>query len=230
MTTSKTGSRGKRDQLYPLDDLLVTFHRSVAGTAWRWRTELITFSGLAASFFWLWSQLHVLLLTGLVLAAFLGLVFGLPWSRRFTVARIWCVLARHRFQRLCWEARLHTRSGRLPAVLWVRPTRVGERLWISCRAGISAEDFTQHSDELRAACYARDARVTRNVRWSQLVTIDIIRRDTLAARNVVDSPLSRLAAVYDSPPAGPAVVPSVLVEDDIPEWPEGPGLDSSPAA
>ena len=50
-----------------------------------------------------------------------------------------------------------------------------------CRAGICAEDFDAHTGELRAACYARDARVTRNRRWSQLVTIDIIRRDTLAA-------------------------------------------------
>ena len=50
-----------------------------------------------------------------------------------------------------------------------------------CRAGICAEDFEAHTGELRAACYARDARVTRNRRWSQLVTIDIIRRDTLAA-------------------------------------------------
>ncbi len=42
-----------------------------------------------------------------------------------------------------------------------------------------------------AACYARDARVTRNSRWSQLVTIDIIRRDTLAAKQSVASPLVR---------------------------------------
>jgi hypothetical protein len=197
--STKTSSRGKRDNLYPLDDLLVTFHRSVAGTAWRWRTEL---------------------------------VFGLPWPRRFTVARIWCVLARHRFQRLCWEARLHTRSGRLPAVLWVRPTRVGERLWISCRAGISAEDFTQHSDELRAACYARDARVTRNVRWSQLVTIDIIRRDTLAAKNMVDSPLSRLTTSYGVEIDSPAdwLTDPGTFGGDTPMWPNNPGLDDFPAA
>ena len=58
-----------------------------------------------------------------------------------------------------------------------------------CRAGISAEDFQDRTEELRAACYARDARVTRNRRWSHLVTIDIIRRDTLAAKNTITSPL-----------------------------------------
>ena len=58
-----------------------------------------------------------------------------------------------------------------------------------CRAGISAEDFQDRTEELRAACYARDARVTRNRRWSHLVTIDIIRRDTLAAGHTITSPL-----------------------------------------
>jgi hypothetical protein len=241
---ASTKSRGKRDQLYALDDLFVTVHRSPAGLAWRWRTELTTLSGLLAAFLWLWSQLHVLLLAGLVLAAFLGLVFGLPWSRRFVVARFWCVLARHRFQRLCWEVRLHTRAGRLPVVMWTRPTKVGERLFVWCRAGVAAEDFTRHTGELRAACYARDARVTRNTRWSQLVTIDIIRRDTLAASHQVGTPLTRLLAVYGDqvtdqdtwtwmPQEEPDTIPGPAVDDDTdtpPAWPDGPGLGELPAA
>ncbi len=97
------------------------------------------------------------------------------------------------------EARLHTRSGRLPLVLWTRPTKVGERAHILCRAGICAEDFEAHIGELRAACYARDARVTRNIRWSQLVTIDIIRRDTLAASQSVSSPLQALGPARHRP-------------------------------
>ena len=46
---------------------------------------------------------------------------AVPHSRRFITRRFWCVLARHRLQRLCYEARLHTRSGRLPLILWTRP-------------------------------------------------------------------------------------------------------------
>ena len=124
------------------------------------------------------------------------MTFAVPHSRRFITRRAWCVLARHRLQRLCYEARLHTRSGRLPLILWTRPTRVGERTWVLCRAGICAEDFEAHIGELRAACYARDARVTRNRRWSHLITIDIIRRDTLAANQLISSPLERLTAHY----------------------------------
>jgi hypothetical protein len=217
MANNKASSRGKRDEMYSLDRLLVSVHHSAAGTAWRWRTELTTLGSQAAALLWLSSQLHSIIWAALVLVAALAVVLILPWSRRFVMARFWCVLARHRFQRLCWEARLHTRAGRLPVILWTRPTKVGERLFVWCRAGIAAEDFEQHTGELRAACYARDARVTRNPRWSQLVTIDIIRRDTLAARNAVYSPLKALTAHGRAAAAAPAV-PDL----SQPAWPDGP--------
>ena len=135
-----------------------------------------------------------------------GLVLAVPHSRRFITAP---VLVRR------WPATGSSgcagKPGCTPApagcplILWTRPTKVGERLTVLCRAGICAEDFEAHIGELRAACYAREARVTRNRRWSQLVTIDIIRRDTLAARHTVTSPLQRLhRASYHLEP-GPAI-------------------------
>ncbi len=166
--------RNQRNNPYALDDLFVRFHRTAAGVAWRWRTELAILTLTAAA---LWRLAHLI--------TYPTAAGVLPWPRR----RFWCVLTRHRIQRLCWEARLHTRSGRLPLILWTRPTKVGIRLHLLCRAGICAEDFDAHRGELRAACYAREARVTRNRKWSQLVTIDIIRHDTLAAGNTIISPL-----------------------------------------
>ncbi len=88
-----------------------------------------------------------------------------------------------------------------------------------CRAGICAEDFEAHIGELRAACYARDARVTRNRRWSHLVTIDIIRRDTLAASHTVASPLERLVAHYQIGQLTP-----------VPDPDQGEGQGEDPAA
>ena len=228
MTSTKT--RGQRDDMYSFDKFIVKAHRSAAGTAWRWRTELTVLGGLLAALWWLSRQITVIW-AAVVLAAAIGILFAVPWSRRFTTRRLWCVLARHRFHRLCWEARLHTRAGRLPVVLWTRPTKVGERLFVWCRAGISAEDFEQHTGELRAACCARDARVTRNTSWSQLVTIDIIRRDTLAAKHQVGSPLTRLSAVYAdvlaSQPGGtPAIadlVPAQANGSPLP-WPQEPPI------
>ncbi len=180
--------RNQRNNPYPFDDLLVTFHRSAAGVAWRWRTELAILGAIGTG---TWRLAQAITLTWAL--AVLGVtVTGLPllpWTRRYLASRAWCVLARHRLQRLCYEARLHTRTGRLPLILWIRPTKVGERAHILCRAGICAEDFEAHIGEIRAACYAREARVSRNPRWSQLVTLDIIRHDTLAASKTVPSPL-----------------------------------------
>ena len=79
------------------------------------------------------------------------------------------------------ELRLTTRAGRLPLVLWLAPTPVGERVWLWCPAGISPEDIADEIDGIRAACCARDIRVTRDRRWAALVTVDVIRRDPLAA-------------------------------------------------
>jgi hypothetical protein len=197
--SKNTGSRSQVNP-YQLDDLFVKFHRTPAGIAWRWRAELAILAILAA-LLWRLSILITITWAAVVMAAALSLLAGVPHSRRFTTRRIWCILTRHRIHRLCYEARLHTRSGRLPLVLWIRPTQVGERAWVLCRAGISAEDFADRINHLRGACYARDARVTRHNRWSHLVTIDIIRRDTLAAGNTIASPLARLTAHYSDHPA-----------------------------
>jgi hypothetical protein len=185
MSNTSRNHRTQRNNPYVLDGLAVAFHHTAAGIAWRWRTELAILTIITAAV-WRLSLLITLTWAAVVVGLALAVLGVLPWTRR----RFWCLLARHRIQRLCYEARLHTRSGRLPLVLWVRPTKVGERLYLLCRAGICAEDFQAHIGELRAACYAREARVTRNTRWSHLVTIDIIRRDTLAAGNTVPSPLT----------------------------------------
>jgi hypothetical protein len=191
-------SRNQRNNPYVLDGFFVSFHHSAAGTAWRWRTELTILAALAAAL-WRLATLITITWAAVALAALTAALIAIPAARRFISRRFWCVLARHRIQRLCYEARLHTRSGRLPLVLWTHPTKVGERARVLCRAGICAEDFEAHIGELRAACYARDARVTRSQRWSQLVTIDIIRRDTLAATQHVASPLPGLPARQPAP-------------------------------
>jgi hypothetical protein len=197
-SSARGGSRSQRNNPYVIDDLLVRFHRSAAGVGWRWRTELAILTAAIAA---LWRLSYLLPLTwaAVALGGLLLAVLAVPGSRRFTARRFWCVLGRHRLQRLCYEARLHTRSGRLPLILWTRPTKVGERAHILCRAGICAEDFEAHTGEIRAACYARDARLTRHPRWSQLVTIDVIRRDTLAAAHQVASPLTQIRP--ELPPA-----------------------------
>jgi hypothetical protein len=85
---------------------------------------------------------------------------------------------------------MHTRSGRLPLVLRIFPTQVGERAVIWCRAGICAADFEANAAELAAGCYARSARIEGHRRWTQIVILDIVRRDTLAPHHVITSGLA----------------------------------------
>jgi hypothetical protein len=198
-----SGSRNQRNNPYVIDGLAVRFHHTAAGVAWRWRTEL-TLLTFAAAAVWRLALLITIIWAAVVLAAFISIMLAVPVTRRFAARRFWCVLTRHRIQRLCYEARLHTRSGRIPLVLWIRPTKVGERAWVLCRAGICVEDFQAHLGELRAACFARDARAAHNPRWSHLVTIDIVRRDTLAASNVIPSPLTKTRRVFPPPQEGEA--------------------------
>src|SRR5215469_3992722 len=165
--------RNHRNNPYTLDRMFAQVHHSAAGTLWRSRTELGALATVTAS---AWELASVITL-------------ALPWTRQFAVRRAWCVISRHRIQRVCYETRMHTRSGRLPLVLRITPTEVGERALIWCRAGICAEDFEAHAGEIAAACYARQARISVSKRRAQLVTLDIVRRDTLASHNVITSGL-----------------------------------------
>jgi hypothetical protein len=184
MPVKPSTRRNERNSPYAFDGMGGRFHHTAAGALWRWRTELATTGGFGAALGWLAHTITlywaVAVLGSLALAA--GLI---PHSRRFITRHVWCVITRHRLQHLCWEARLHTRAGRLPLILRIKPTKVGECALIWCRAGICAEDFEAHRGEIRAACYARDAQVTRHRRWSQLVTIDIVRHDPLTADNTI---------------------------------------------
>ena len=193
ITVAKSSSaRNHRNNPYVLDRAFVRVHHSAAGTLFRVRTELATITAIMAGG---WELAKAITLTWAVVIFMATAVVAtvLPWSRRFVIRRAWCVLSRHRIQKVCYETRMHTRSGRLPLVLRIHPTRVGERALIWCRAGICAADFEAHTPEIAAACYARQARVEGNKRWAQLLNVDIVRRDTLGAHHVVSSGVARMS-------------------------------------
>ncbi len=159
---------------------------------WRNLPEIIT----AALVWWTWSHTSAVLgaPVTLVLAVVLAIaVVAVPRSRLATVATFGLWLTRRRLSAALREVRLATRAGRLPITLWLAPTPVGERVWLWCRVGISAEDIADETDRLRAACVARDVRVIRSPRLGALVTVEVIRRDPLTATRVVTSPLAEFA-------------------------------------
>jgi hypothetical protein len=187
-----SSARNHRNNPYVLDRAFVRVHHSAAGTLFRFRTELATLTTTAAGS---WELAKAITLTWalVTLTITATVVTVVPWTRRFIVRRAWCVLSRHRIQKVCYETRMHTRSGRLPLVLRIHPTQVGERALIWCRAGICAADFEAHAQEIAAACYARQARVEGNKRWAQLVTVDIVRHDTLGTHQVIPPGIARMS-------------------------------------
>ena len=191
MTKSSPG-RNHRNNPYVLDRAFVRVHHSAAGTLFRFRTELATLTATTAGGWELAKAITLTWAVAIVMTA-AAVVTALPWSRRFVIRRAWCVLSRHRIQKVCYETRMHTRSGRLPLVLRIHPTKVGERALIWCRAGICAADFEAHTPEIAAACYARQARVEGNRRWAQLLNLDIVRHDTLGAHHVVASGVAQMS-------------------------------------
>jgi hypothetical protein len=179
-------TRSDRNNPYIVEGWMVDFHRSKLGIAWRWRTELALTAATVAGYVRLAAAITCLW-AGVAFAVLITAALILPYSRRYTIAHYWCLVSRHRLQRVCYETRMHTRAGRLPLIVWIRPTRVGERALVLCRAGVCADDFDAYKAEIGSACYAREARVIRNKKWSHVVTIDIIRHDPLTAEVIIAS-------------------------------------------
>jgi hypothetical protein len=195
---AKANPRNHRNNPYVFDGLLANVHQSAAGVLWRFRTEATSLL-VAAAVIWQLAVAITIVWALITFAALVTAAFVTPPVRRFIIRRAWCVISRHRLQKVFFETRMHTRSGRLSLVLRIHPTQVGERALIWCRAGICFEDFEAHTGEIAAACYAREARIERSKRWAQLVQVNIVRRDTLAAHHVITSSLANKAPVV--PPA-----------------------------
>lgn len=163
-----------------LDDLLFKTPGRAIGRAAQWGTEVPRVLLLGFCVGWLLVNLGVYP-GALVLAVLVALVGWVGPLRRAVQRRLWCVVTRHRLYMVFTECRLYSRAGHMPVVLRVKPTKVGESCLIWCRAGLSGDAFEARVSEIASGCWARDARIVRGTRWSHLVTVEVIRRDTLAA-------------------------------------------------
>ncbi|GAA2880618.1 hypothetical protein GCM10010517_43270 [Streptosporangium fragile] len=144
---------------------------------WRWRTEIALLAGGGTAAVTVAGALRdgdpwpLLVLLGAT-AALATSRYGRSWS----AAHAWCLVSRHRIQRVCLETRMHTRSGRIPLILWITPSAAGEKALVLTRAGICAEDFAAFSGEIASACYAREVVVARHRHRAHLVLVEVIRR------------------------------------------------------
>jgi hypothetical protein len=172
---SDMASRNVRHNLHPaVEHLPPARPAGVMTRLWRLRSEIVVLVGavsLGLVAFSAHAWLGLGLLTGLMAAP-----ATLKGGRSRFRAHFGCIYSRHRMQRLFLDTPLHTRSGRIPLILWITPTTEGEKALVLCRTGICAESFEAFVGELAAACGAMTARVARHRKWSNLVTIEIVRR------------------------------------------------------
>jgi hypothetical protein len=162
-----------------LEDALGTVARAnVIVAAWRWRYEIAAAAGLAEP----WIALPTVAAAGLTaaLAVALALTASFRRGRRFLVDRLWCIVTPHRVRSACAQAWIHSRYGKLPVILLTRSQPFGQRVYLWCRAGVSATDFSSARDLLTGACMATDVRISRHSRYAHLVALDVIRRKDLA--------------------------------------------------
>ena len=122
--------------------------------------------------------------TTIVLATTTLVVFAIPASRRYVIRRAWCVMTRHRMRSCFAQTRTMTHDGRMPFLLWSRPSPVGERVRVWLPAGMSVKDLDQVTPQLATACWARDARVQGSRSQAAYVLVDVVRRDPLASSTI----------------------------------------------
>jgi hypothetical protein len=162
----------------------------------RGRVEVLILAVAVTAYVWLRGNVTPMQVKVTVVVAVL-VVFGLPWSRRFVVSRAWCVADRHRLRVCLRQTKIRTMNmdGSLPLMLWARPTKTGERIWLWIRAGSSGGDIEDALEYIAPACVARAARLHRVRQLTTIVAVEIIRRDPLA-KSVISSPLAKLTARF----------------------------------
>ena len=126
----------------------------------RWRRELLVIGGSVGGLQALAATTHPIASGAMALV---GLIAMFVWEpgRRFVSERAQAVAMEHRLRQGMAEAAIVTWSGRLPALLAVRPVTRGVRILVWCRAGVDVTAFLANRELLAAACWANDVEVRR---------------------------------------------------------------------
>jgi hypothetical protein len=231
--TTKNRARGRRtgDRI----ELVVRPERSllvrVLLLLWRWRWEIV----IALVLLGVFGHLIQHMSQRAALLAIVGpvvVVLAVPFTRRPVKARLWCLVSRHRVRACLVQMRTMNWDGRVPLLLLVRPTNVGERVWLWMRPGLSVLDLETRTEAIAAACWAREARMQRSRRFAALLCLDVVRRDPLSTGSKIGSPLLRATATVPAQPAPnphPLAARSVVRESESPA-PSGGSAPALPAA
>ncbi|MBL7491946.1 hypothetical protein I6A60_03565 [Frankia sp. AgB1.9] len=172
---SRPSGPAERDVLDTLRRALTTLPRpNLLTIAWRWRYETIAIIGCGAVVVGLltavgpWWTLAIILGT----AAFAAVT---PRLRAWAADRAWVVMVQHRVRVGCRNAWVHSRDGKLPAVLWTSARPYGERVVLWCPPGISFDDLEDARHLLAVACWATEVVVEPDPVRAHIVVLHVVR-------------------------------------------------------
>jgi hypothetical protein len=176
-----------------VEDVKPKFHQrvgvQVVVAVWRWLPEIVIAAGLVTAFIYLTRMDLPAWAAGAILVAPVAVLLCIPGVNRVLLA-VWSLnVTRHRLRAFMAENGLRNRSGRLPWLIFIRPTRVGERAWMWLVAGVTCKDVEERTDSLASTCYGREGRVTGHRQFAHLVRLDISRRNILGGKTPVRSAL-----------------------------------------
>jgi hypothetical protein len=190
---------------------------------WWWLPETILAAGLVCGWIELASHITLIWRLGCV-ALIIAVLVAIRPVRAWLNAVVWCLIARHRVRTCFSEFIITNRTGSLPLILWARPSRVGERVWVWLRPGLCLADIQARLDKIATACWASSATAEpASAANAAYIRIDIKRRDALSER--VRSPLLALIT-----PATPARDPNTAPAPDALELADVTADDVTPAS
>lgn len=185
----------------------------IVGWLIRLRAEIFVLGCLVLGWWWLSSLMPAWLLVT-ALCAVTALMVVVPVIRHYLTRRFWCVLTRHRVQACFEQTRTMTHDGRMPWLVWSRPTPVGERVRVWLPAGLSVNDLERVTENLAGACYAQTARIERGTR-AFMASILIVRRDTLAGDDIAPEVLGHIDGYDTTPESDRDTVVPLPSRDDV---------------
>ncbi|WP_018333072.1 hypothetical protein [Actinomycetospora chiangmaiensis] len=115
---------------------------------WRWRYELALLVGAAVAAPTV-AELSSALVVGLT--ALVVLPLGVPQVRHLVWLRVRGVVLQHRLRTAFRAARIHSNSGRIPAILWTSPRTHADRVHLFLPAGLTPELLEGQTDRIAVA-------------------------------------------------------------------------------
>jgi hypothetical protein len=178
----------------------------VVRVIWWWLPEITAAAGLALGFTYLCQ--HTPLPVRLAIVAAIAAPAAFPQVRAAVMKVAYCFISRHRIRTCFAEFIIGNNRASLPFLLWAKPTKVGESVWIWLRPGLARDNLLERLDQIAVACWADKVTIERaSATNAAYLRIDITRRDALTG--TVSSPLP---TEVDLP--GPATIHAEAERDD----------------